>query len=208
MPERAPFQSLFDSLQLNTACGLPEPSASQTTSSKKKPTARPVKSSSTLPPTTGIAFYVSPTAGNDSNPGTLSSPFQSIPRAIEAARALAPSPRTIFLREGFYFLAETIQLGPQDSNLAFVNYANEVPVISGGIPLDLAWEEYIVSPPSCTNNTCIIPNLNNVYDEAYVDWHWNVTSTEQCSQLCQSLNCTSFTYFGTGGKNQYIHTMH
>ena len=64
-----------------------------------------------------VKIYVSP-SGKDSNPGTLSKPFKTIPKAIEAARTVGletDAPRTIVLADGTYPVEdESIKVGSKD----------------------------------------------------------------------------------------------
>lgn len=91
----------------------------------------------------GVAqpYYVAP-AGNDSNPGTLEKPFATLHRAQQALRQ---SPGSVYLRGGTYYLARPLVIGPEDSGssdvaVSFQAYADERPVISGGILLrNLEW---------------------------------------------------------------------
>jgi hypothetical protein len=103
------------------------------------------------------SFYVA-TNGNDSWSGTLSAPnpqhtdgpFVSLARAQIAVEALLKSHRTspivVMVRQGTYYLPlsptnpGTLVLGTSDSGTAAVrvtweNYPNEVPVVSGGVPV-------------------------------------------------------------------------
>ena len=87
-------------------------------------------------------FYVSPT-GSDSNPGTLTAPLQTITAAQTAVRALTSNMIgniVVYLRAGVYQLSAPLTFGVQDSgtngfNVIYQAYNNEVPVISGGIPV-------------------------------------------------------------------------
>lgn len=95
-------------------------------------------------PAFGQPYYVAPT-GNDANPGTLEQPFASLRRAQQAARE---RPGSVFLRGGTYYLPETLVFTPQDSGtkaapLVLQAFANEQPVISGGVRLEkLDWKPY------------------------------------------------------------------
>ena len=55
------------------------------------------------PATASTVFYVDATKGSDSNSGTVDSPFQTIGKAVMAARA-AGQGSTIVLREGTFYL--------------------------------------------------------------------------------------------------------
>jgi hypothetical protein len=87
-------------------------------------------------------YFVSP-AGDDANPGTLNNPFATLQRAQQAARE---KPRNICLRGGTYYLPATLVLtsedsGTKDASVAFENYQDEQPVISGGVRLrNLDWQ--------------------------------------------------------------------
>jgi hypothetical protein len=90
-------------------------------------------------------LYVAPT-GNDANPGTRSTPFQSLAAARDAARRLAgKEPVTVTVADGVYYLPETLAFIPADSgsekNPAIYQALNEgKAIISGGLKLDLKWE--------------------------------------------------------------------
>ncbi len=68
------------------------------------------------------SYYVSPT-GNDTNPGTLTSPFQTITKAINTAVA----GDTIYVLTGTYPGFEI-----DKSGITLTGYNNEMPLISGG----------------------------------------------------------------------------
>ena len=87
--------------------------------------------------------------GNDSNPGTLAQPFATLQRAQQAARKVAGREAvTVFIREGTYYLPETLILTAADSGskvapIIYQAYPKEQPVISGGIRLrNLKWQPY------------------------------------------------------------------
>jgi hypothetical protein len=89
------------------------------------------------------------TTGSDTNPGTLEKPFVTLQQAQQAARkATGREAVTVFVREGTYYLPETLVLTAEDSGakaapVVYQAYAKEQPVISGGVRLkDLKWESY------------------------------------------------------------------
>lgn len=104
----------------------------------------------------GRIFYVSP-KGNDAWSGTLSKPargqtdgpFATITRARDAIRQMKREgsfnqPVTVYLRGGMFFLDETVVFTPEDSGtkeypIRYVNFGNEIPVLSGGRRLDVEW---------------------------------------------------------------------
>jgi len=98
--------------------------------------------------TRGASWFVSP-QGLDTNPGDRARPFATLQRAQRAARQThGREPVTVFLREGIYYLPETLVFTAEDSGtkanpVVYQAYLNEQPVISGGVPLkDLRWEAY------------------------------------------------------------------
>ncbi len=88
-----------------------------------------------------ISLYVAPN-GNDSNPGTIESPFKTITRAQKAVRdikkAKAPTESiTVFLRDGRYRIDKLLVFTPKDSGaekfpITWRSYQKEKAVISGG----------------------------------------------------------------------------
>jgi hypothetical protein len=93
-------------------------------------------------------YLVAPT-GSDADPGTLERPFATLQRARQAARqAKGRQAVTVFLREGTYYLPETLTFtaedsGAKDAPVTYQAYQNERAVISGGVRLkDLNWEPH------------------------------------------------------------------
>lgn len=84
-------------------------------------------------------FYVS-TEGNDNNPGTLELPFATLGRAQTAVRQAGDNDAKVFVREGTYWLSQSLNLtsqdagGPDEPNM-WVNYPGERPVIKGSLKL-------------------------------------------------------------------------
>jgi hypothetical protein len=86
------------------------------------------------------SFYVAPD-GDDSNPGTISAPFKTIPAARDAVRKINGSMTgdiCVYLRGGVYPVESTIQFKPEDSGkngfrIFYKAYEDEVPVISGAV---------------------------------------------------------------------------
>ena len=96
--------------------------------------------------TSGRTFYVSSTAGDDRNPGTLTQPFLTIERARDVIRelkisgALGATAITVYLRRGVYPLTHTFLLNEQDSGMPgapimYAAYQQEEVRLSGGVKL-------------------------------------------------------------------------
>jgi len=103
----------------------------------------------TLGASAQAASYHVAANGNDTNPGTLAKPFATLQRAQEEARKAAGHQAvTVFVREGIYYLPQTLVLTAADSGtkaapVVYQAYQKEHPVISGGIRLrNLKWEPY------------------------------------------------------------------
>lgn len=85
-------------------------------------------------------FYVDGAHGADSNPGSISNPFQTIQQAQMAVRATNSAMTgdiIVYLRGGTYRLTNTLNFTTADSgtggfNVRYSAYPGEVPVISGG----------------------------------------------------------------------------
>lgn len=104
-----------------------------------------------------IDYFVSP-GGNDSWSGKLSAPnsekkdgpFRTLHRARDAVRELKAKggfnkPVRIIVREGTYYLAEKITLGPEDSGIekcpiVYTAYPGEKVILSGGKPITGPWK--------------------------------------------------------------------
>jgi hypothetical protein len=94
-------------------------------------------------------FYLSP-SGSDSNPGSLEQPLQSLEEAQIRVRASAQRGKqaiTVHLREGTYYLSDTLVFDPADSGSAdapvtYAAYQDEEVILSGGTKLQPNWQPY------------------------------------------------------------------
>ena len=95
------------------------------------------------------AYWVAPN-GADDNPGSMEQPLRTIGQAQRLVRdsdARGRRPITVYLREGTYYLPQTLVFTPDDSGAAgapitYRPYQDEQVVISGGVHLDLTWQPY------------------------------------------------------------------
>ncbi|MCX6996009.1 MAG: PDZ domain-containing protein [Kiritimatiellaeota bacterium] len=101
-----------------------------------------------MAPARPVEFYVAP-HGSDADRGTLPKPFATLLRAQQAARQAAGRQAvTIFVREGTYYLPETLLFtaadsGTQAAPVVYQAYQQEQVVISGGVRLqELTWTSY------------------------------------------------------------------
>ena len=96
------------------------------------------------------SLFVCPDSGNDAHDGSINTPLKSIQLALDRAGA-SKSKKTVVLRSGTHYIADTIQVGPQHSNVAVQGHPDDtsLPIVSGGVALkDLKWEKFKVDDSS------------------------------------------------------------
>lgn len=96
-------------------------------------------------------IYVDGVNGNDANPGTLQAPLRTVSAGVQMART-RPPPAMVLLRAATYYLAETLELTPQDSGLTLSSYEGEEVWISGAAPIasPIAWQPFAISNSTLT----------------------------------------------------------
>lgn len=105
-----------------------------------------------LPKATVTTYYVDANKGSDSNPGSMSSPFKTISKAVMAVRSAGSSDGTvIMLRAGTFYLTDTIMLDEQLSGLTIQNYPGEEAIVSGGKVIKPSWKVFDISTPTSMN---------------------------------------------------------
>ena len=85
-----------------------------------------------------LAYYVAPT-GSDSNPGTVSAPFQTLAKARDTVRTINSNMTQdiyVYLRAGNYPITSTVTFGPADSGtnghrIYYEAFPGEMPVLNG-----------------------------------------------------------------------------
>ena len=115
-------------------------------------------------------FYVSQ-QGDDANAGTLSRPFATLGRAIDAVRQLKKGGQkqdiAVLIRGGTYYVPGGVRLGPGDSGtkqykITYAAYPGEVPVFVGGVRL-AGWRKhkgdvYVTELPEGIRGTQLFEN--------------------------------------------------
>ncbi len=95
-----------------------------------------------------MAEYHVSLSGNDDNPGSLDAPFLSPARAQTVVRENCEAgPHTIHIHEGTYYLQEPLRFDSRDSGrdgkpVSYCSYKSDRVTLSGGRPLECAWEPY------------------------------------------------------------------
>ena len=82
--------------------------------------------------------------GSDANDGSFQHPLQTLAAAVNLTRRSRSDPGAqharIVLRQGVFFVAETVQLGADDSFLAICSFPGEQATLSGGVQVSgLHW---------------------------------------------------------------------
>lgn len=135
------FQELADALNGAVEAQKCNVSAKPASQRSPKPPSFPV------PVGTSAVYYVDANRGSDTNTGTMTDPFQTIPKGVLAARSSSTKPSTIVLRAGTFYLEDTIALTEQDSNLTIQNYPNEEVTVSGGKVIKPSWKVFDTDNP-------------------------------------------------------------
>lgn len=193
----SPFRTLFDALRLSEDCGtVPPPLSSRSTSRR----ARRLHDS-----VANATYYADPVHGNDNNAGTFSSPFLTIERALSASR-VGPTPAAIVLREGTFFLQDTLVLTPGDSGLSISAFSGESATLSAGAPLvNLSWVRS-AAPPSpplsqpvtgsllAWNGSSCVSDPGDSHPDVCVPLG-RTSDAVACAQACMSsAACTGYTW--------------
>jgi hypothetical protein len=102
---------------------------------------------SSLTSASHTGYFIAPD-GSDANPGTITKPFASLEKARNSIRqSNTTGPKTLYLRQGTYYLPKTFVLtaqdsGKEDSPVTYRAYQQEEVTISGGMKLALKWKPY------------------------------------------------------------------
>jgi hypothetical protein len=120
-------------------------------------------------PTNGV-LYVSP-SGNDSNPGTLAQPVQTLTKARDLVRPVLGTMNAdvnVFLRGGTYPLTSTVTFSGADSGqngfyVKYTAYPGEQPLLTGGQPIT-GWKLY-----DATNNIYAASGVTSQFRQLYVN---------------------------------------
>ena len=151
----------------------------------------------------GPEFFVDPKLGDDANSGNISNPLKTIAAALTLTRkTTGTGPATITLREGKYYIGNTIKLTAADSFLTIQNYEDEVAELSGTRLIEstkLDWKLYKSSNSSTTMS--LLEDTNLVYGATFegnntnIDYVGKTSDAKSCSDLCLSdPNCDGFTW--------------
>merc|ERR1740123_621102 len=98
---------------------------------------------------------------DDTNDGSITSPFQHLDTAIAFARIKygKDTLKRIILRKGRHYLRKSIEITPADNNLLITNFNGENVELSGAKPLNCKWTK---QPSEPIWN--ILPNVDGIFD--------------------------------------------
>jgi hypothetical protein len=148
-------------------------------------------------------YYVDYAKGSDSNDGSIGAPFKTIATAVAKA---AGQVATINLRAGTHYVAQTIQITPDNSGLVIQNYQGEAATVSGGVQIMPDWKPYNVtpSPPSPPSPPPApgwqnFSGMNYVYgcsiDNQTFFLLGKPSNWQDCQTLCQNFKgCHAYTW--------------
>ena len=173
-------QSAFQMGQCNVTI---EPQPSPTAAFASRPT--PARAEQVGLNECEVEVFVDADQGEDSNDGSESTPFASLPHALTRLRTLRSptTPACITLRGGRHYLGALapssprsrdggLHLTPADSNLILRPYGSEAVTLSGGFPLPaLNWTEYTKTAAGSVMQAKIPANypLPSTFNELYID---------------------------------------
>ena len=133
LPRQGAFKSAYDALELENC----------KSSYVRKPNHYEVTpfSHSVSLSADSLDVYVDANKGNDSNPGTLTEPVKTVAQAVKLSRLNRQDQQqvVIYLRDGTYYLSQTIELGAEDSNTVVAGYPGETATVSGGREYQFDW---------------------------------------------------------------------
>eukprot|EP01083_Nonionella_stella_P019641 54547_1 len=112
-------------------------------------------------------IYVDYNHGHDHNDGSIARPIKHLNTALIKLRSLSQNTDTlsqrIILRKGTHYIADTIHINANDSNLLITNYNHEHVVVSGTKPLNCNWTKYKQAPNGLYYYQCDL-SQNNITD--------------------------------------------
>lgn len=187
-PERGNLRTVFDALQLQQ-CGMERPE-------EDKPLPIPEVENP------GFTVFVDITHGNDGNDGKIDTPVKTIERGLAILRGMQGR-RTLYLREGTYYVPKPILLTKIDDDLVISSYNNEKVTLSGAKEVEVEWKPYRVGEFDRFENKNVVFDINpsprgNVKDR--VNFLGEVPTADDCQKKCEAdAKCTGFAWFEKKG---------
>lgn len=187
-PERGSHRAVFDALQLQQ-CDMERPEED-----------KPLNIPEIKDP--GFTVFVSITNGNDNNDGSMNRPVKTLEKAVSITRGIEGH-KTVYLREGTYYLSKPLLLTKVDDNLTISSYNNEKVVLSGAKEAKVEWKPYrvgefdVFSDQDAAVDIAPQPGMG-VKDR--IKFYSKVPSVEECQALCdKDTECTGFVWYEKEG---------
>ena len=171
-PERKNHRAVFDALQLQQ-CNMERP-----------PQDEPLNIPDIEYP--GFTVFVDGHSGNDKNSGTIRDPVKTIERGIALTRGVSGN-RTLYLREGEYYLSKPLLLTKIDDDLTISSYNNEKVVLSGAKEVKVDWKPYRVGEFDIFQGKDAVVDIKPAPGAGVagrVKFAGKVPSLEECQELC------------------------
>ena len=162
-----------------------------------------------MPSDPGVEIYVDPKVGSDDNPGTENQPVKTINIAVQLMRLMRARlggdvSGIIYLKPGRYQPKKSINLTPDDSNLAIIGSGTDSTIISGAKEYTFSWEQYSVKNASrekgvsIVNDTLLDPGMNT----SHANFMRGISNASQCRQACNmDRSCFAYTFFDSSNEN-------
>lgn len=187
-PERGNHRAVFDALQLQQ-CDMERPE-------EDKPLPIPeIKDP-------GFTVFVSVSDGDDNNDGSIEHPVKTIERAVAMTRGIEGR-KTVYIREGTYYLSKPLLLTKVDDNLSISSYKNEKVVLSGAKEAKVEWKPYRISEFDLFKDQNAAFGINPQPGQGVKDrikFYAKVASVEECQKFCEKDDeCTGFVWFDKEG---------
>ena len=187
-PERGNLRTVFDALQLQQ-CGMKRPE-------EDKPLPIPEVENP------GFTVFVDIVHGNDGNDGKIDTPVKTIERGLAILRGMQGR-RTLYLREGTYYVPKPILLTKIDDDLVISSYNNEKVTLSGAKEVEVEWKPYRVGEFDRFENKNVVfdikPNpAGDVKDR--VRFLGKVPTADDCQKKCETdEKCTGYAWYEKEG---------
>ena len=187
-PERGEHRAVFDALQLQQ-CNMERPGED-----------KPLEIPDIEDP--GFSVFVDVHQGDDQNSGSIRDPVKTIEKGIALTRGVEGK-KTVFLREGEYYLSKPLLLTKVDDDLTISSYNNEKVVLSAAKKVTVDWKPYRVGEFDIFNGKDAVVDIKPAPSAdvpGRVKFAGKVPTLEECQELCaKDEECTGFTWYEQEG---------
>lgn len=128
-------------LRLGSDCGLAVPTRTAPPPLGARPAGGSTSSNSVASTAGSCTLYVATGGSDSSGTGAIGKPFASLARAqaaLPSARSSTAEHCTVYVGAGTYYLPDTLELGPEDSNTAWLAEEGTDVTLSGGTAIPTA----------------------------------------------------------------------